>query len=68
VIVAAETRRLQRQLLAFGPMHRDRLAHTCGAERWREGSFEEAVTEGVRTGLLRKLPLGWLTAERDHEV
>jgi hypothetical protein len=64
LIVAAESRRLQRQLLAFGPMHRDRLAHTCGADRWREGTFEEAVLEGVRTGLLRQLPMGWLTAER----
>ncbi|HEY5431204.1 MAG TPA: hypothetical protein VIK04_18955 [Solirubrobacteraceae bacterium] len=60
--MAAEARRLQRELLALGPMHRDRLARLCGAEHWREGTFEEAIREGERTGALRQIPLGWIAA------
>lgn len=61
-VVAAETRRLRRELLALGPMRRDRLAERCRADRWREGTFEEAVQQGVKTGQLRRLPLGWIAA------
>ncbi len=61
-MIAAEVRRLERRLLAIGPMHRDKLAQSCGTERWREGTFEEAIEEGVRTGALRRLPLGWIEA------
>ena len=61
-VIAAEVRRLQRQLLAIGPMPRHRLAERCGADRWREGTFEEAIHEGVRLGMLRELPLGWIEA------
>jgi hypothetical protein len=61
-VIAAEVRRLERRLLAIGPMPRDRLAESCGANRWREGTFEEAIREGVRLGTLRQLPLGWVEA------
>jgi len=61
-VVAAEVARLERPLRAIGPMHRDRLAEACGAHRWREGTFEEAIREGVRLGRLRRLPLGWIEA------
>ncbi|MGA9857308.1 MAG: hypothetical protein WBQ18_05555 [Solirubrobacteraceae bacterium] len=61
-IVAAETRRLERELLALGPMHRDRLAERCGTHRWREGTFEEAVHQGIQTGQLRRLPFDWIAA------
>lgn len=61
-VVVAEVRRLQRRLQSIGPMHRDRLAQDCGADRWREGTFEEAIREGVRLGMLRQLPLGWVEA------
>ncbi len=61
-VVAAETRRLERQLLAWGPMPRHRLVQRCGAHRWREGTFEEAVRQGLRTGQLRQLPLDWFAA------
>jgi hypothetical protein len=61
-VVCAEMRRLERRLFAIGPMPRERLAAACDAARWREGSFEAAVREGVRQGKLRELPLGWLAA------
>lgn len=66
-IINAEMRRLQRRLLAYGPMPRQRLARDCGAERWHEGTFEEAVREGIRTGKLRQLPLGWVEAALGNE-
>lgn len=62
-VVAAEVTRLERRLRAIGPMHRQRLAEACGADRWREGTFEEAIREGVRLGRLRQLPLGWIEAQ-----
>jgi hypothetical protein len=43
-------------------MPRKALAKTTRADRWREGSFEEAVREGIRQGRLRDLPLGWIEA------
>jgi hypothetical protein len=61
-VIAAEVRRLERRLLAIGPMPREKLAESCGAGRWREGTFEEAIREGVRVGTLRQLPLGWIEA------
>lgn len=64
-VVAAEVRRLQRRLAAIGPMHKRRLARDCGAEHWREGTLEEAISEGERRGVLRRLPLGWIEATSD---
>jgi hypothetical protein len=61
-VIAAEVRRLERRLRAVGPMPRQKLAETCGADRWREGTFEEAIQEGVRRGTLRHLPLDWIEA------
>ncbi len=63
-LVVAEARRLERALLAFGPMRRDALAHSVEAHRWRDGTFQEAVREGLREGRLSRLPLGWLKASR----
>ena len=63
-MVAAEARRLERELRAIGPMPRATLARRTGAGRWREGTFEEAVREGLRTGRLEELPLSWLEARR----
>lgn len=59
-VVSAEIRRIANVLSAIGPMPRGRLMELCGAKRWREGSFDEAVAEGVRQGRLRELPLGWV--------
>lgn len=61
-VIAAEVRRLERRLRAIGPMHQDTLAESCGSQRWREGTLEEAIQEGVRLGALRRLPLGWVEA------
>jgi hypothetical protein len=58
--LAVEIRRLERSLRIFGPMPRDRLAREARADRWREGTFEEAVQEGVRAGRLQRLPFGWI--------
>jgi hypothetical protein len=63
-VISAEMRHLERRLLAIGPMSRERLAAACAVTRWREGSFEAAVKEGVRQGRLKELPLGWLEAAR----
>jgi hypothetical protein len=64
-VVAAEVRRLQRELRAIGPMPRRSLAKASKVDRWREGAFEEAVRVGIRQGKLRELPLGWIeSAER----
>ncbi len=60
--VSAEMRRLERQLLAVGPMPRAALAQGSTARRWRAGTFEEAVREGIRLGGISPLPLGWLEA------
>ncbi len=62
--VEAEIRKLERSLRELGPMPRDRLAALAHADRWREGTFEEAVAVGVREGRLARLPFHWLKAVR----
>lgn len=62
--VAAEIRKLERSLRELGPMPCDRLAHLTHADRWREGTFEEAVAVGVREGRLARLPFDWVKAVR----
>jgi hypothetical protein len=48
----------------LGPMPCHRLASLAQADRWREGTFEEAVAAGVREGRLAWLPFNWLKATR----
>ncbi len=60
--VAAEIRKLERSLRELGPMPSDRLATLTHADRWREGTFEEAVAVGIREGRLARLPFHWLKA------
>ena len=62
--VAAEINKLERNLRELGPMPCDRLASLAQADRWREGTFEEAVAVGVREGRLAWLPFNWLKATR----
>lgn len=62
--VAAEINKLERNLRELGPMPSQRLADVAQADRWREGSFEEAVAAGVRQGRLAWLPFHWLKAVR----
>jgi hypothetical protein len=63
-IVAAELRRIERQLRAFGPMPRRALSRSCGERSWRDGSVTEAVREGIRQHRLKQLPLDWIAPER----
>ena len=65
-MVAAEMRRVERRLRAVGPMPRQALARACGEVSWREGTLSEAVREGIRQHRLKRLPLGWLAAERER--
>lgn len=67
-VITAEMRQLERCLLAIGPMPRAKLAQSCGARRWREGTFDEAIQEGLRVGAIRQLPFGWLEATWGHPV
>lgn len=60
--VSAEIRRLETTLWSLGPMPTDTLAHVSHADQWREGSFEEALREGVRQGRLERMPFGWVKA------
>jgi hypothetical protein len=62
--VAAEIDKLERSLRELGPMPCDRLANLAHADRWREGTFEEAVAVGVRQGRLAWLPFKCLKAVR----
>jgi hypothetical protein len=62
--VAAEVDKLERSLRELGPMPCDRLAMVTQADRWREGTFEEAVAVGVQTGRLARLPFDWLKSVR----
>lgn len=62
--MTAEVRKLRNTLLAFGPMSPDTLGRVVGAKRWHEGSFEEAVREGLDHGQLVELPFGWLKANQ----
>ncbi len=62
--VAAEIRKLERSLRELEPMPSDRLADVARADRWREGTFQEAVSVGVREGRLAWMPFHWLKAAR----
>ena len=55
---------MERALRVFGPMRREALAEAVRAQNWRDGTFQEAVREGLRRGTLSRLPLGWLKATR----
>lgn len=63
-VLSAEVRRLVRVLRAYGPLQRASLAHISHAERWREGTFDRAVTAAIRGGLARELPLDFIAADR----
>ena len=62
--VEIEIRKLERSLRELGPMPSDRLASLAHADRWREGTLEEAVEVGIREGRLARLPFDWLKAVR----
>ena len=58
-VIQAEVRRLALALAPFGVLGREALAREVGAERWREGTFEQAVSVAVKTGVIQKLPGGF---------
>ena len=60
--VDAEIRKLEQNLRDFGPMPKDRLSTLAGADRWREGTFEEAVAAGIRQGRLEAMAFDCLKA------
>lgn len=62
ILVTAEIRRLVRELLALGPMPKEKLATVSGVAHWSEGTLDEALSAGEQAGLLRRLPLGWVEA------
>jgi hypothetical protein len=62
--LAAEVDKLERHLRELGPMPKERLAELSHADRWREGTFEEAVAAGVREGRLTWLAFRCLKATR----
>jgi len=67
LVLGAEVRRLVRELDPLGPMPRAMLSRKCRASHWREGSFEAAVQEGLRSGALRRLPFGFIDVRRGVE-
>lgn len=60
LIVSAEARRLVHTLGLVSPMPVKELERLSGAARWSEGSFDAAIAEGVRSGLLERLPFGFV--------
>lgn len=63
-IHSAEVRRLVRVLRALGPLPRASLGRISRARRWREGCFDVAVSQGIRSGQLRQLPFDFLAANQ----
>jgi hypothetical protein len=63
-ILAAEVKRVERELRLYGPMPVSRLARLCGEAAWRDGTLEEVVREGIRQRRLKRLPLGWVASRR----
>jgi hypothetical protein len=43
-------------LRRFGVLQRDMLEREAAAHGWREGSFEDALREAIRTGEIAPLP------------
>jgi len=55
-VMDAEVRRLADELAKFGTLTRDDLARGVDAHLWREGTFDDALRQGVKTGRLVLLP------------
>jgi hypothetical protein len=58
-VTQAEIRRLALALAPYRVLSRDALEDHAGVQRWREGSFEQAVRAAVKSGALEKLPGGF---------
>jgi len=55
-VMDAEVRLLADELAKFGTLTRDDLARRVDAHLWREGTFDGALRQGVKTGRLVLLP------------
>lgn len=62
-LLSAEVRQLAAQLHTSGPLQRDVLAKRCHTNWWH-GTIGAAIAEGVRQHKLRRLPFGFVAAER----
>jgi hypothetical protein len=62
-LLTAEVRQLAAQLHTSGPLQRDALAKRCHTSYWH-GTLEAAIAEGIRQRKLRRLPFGFVAAER----
>lgn len=58
-VIQAEVRRLARALRPYGVLHRDALERAAGAEHWRQGGFDSALSAAARSGAIEPLPLGF---------
>jgi hypothetical protein len=58
-VVHAEARHLSRTLAPYRVLHRDALEQLAGAARWHECSFERALADAVRSGMIESLPGGF---------
>jgi len=66
-VIQAEVRRLARALRPYGVLHRNALERAAGADRWREGSFDGALSRAVGSGAIERLPAGFLRSPRSDE-
>jgi hypothetical protein len=66
-LLTAEVRQLAAQLHTSGPLQRDVLAKRCHTNWWH-GTIEAAIAEGVRQHKLRRLPFGFVAAERPEST
>jgi hypothetical protein len=58
-LLEVEVRRVMHALAPYGVLRQDALARACGARRWREGQFHDALDAAVATGRVRRLPFGF---------
>ncbi|HZU40976.1 MAG TPA: hypothetical protein VE992_07980 [Solirubrobacteraceae bacterium] len=59
-VVQAEARRLALTLAPYRVLPKDALARVAGASHWHEGSFDRALAAAIRSGMIDRLPGGFL--------
>jgi hypothetical protein len=55
-VIHAEARHVARVLSPYRILHRDALRGAAATTRWHNGSFERALAEAVRSGMIERLP------------
>jgi hypothetical protein len=61
-ITHAEARHLVLTLAPFGVLNRAALARECGHLRWKDGSFDQALSSAIADGVIEELPGGFFRA------